>query len=102
MRKMILDNLRITIKGVADDVGISFCSCQAIFTNVLCTKRAAVKIIPELQNFEEKQRRMDIGQKMLTAFSDDPDLINKSITGGESWLQSPIIPMESILLRLRR
>ena len=34
-------------------------------------KRAAVKII---LNFEQKQRRMDIAQEMLTTFNDDPDL----------------------------
>ena len=31
MKKMILDNRRITIREVADDAGISFGSCQAIF-----------------------------------------------------------------------
>ena len=47
MKKTILDNRRITIREVADDVGISFGSCQAIFTDVLgmygskdCTKIA--------------------------------------------------------------
>ena len=52
MKKMILDNRRITIKEVADDVGISFRSCQAIFTDVLGLKRAAAKIVPKLLNFE--------------------------------------------------
>ena len=52
--KMILDNLRITIREVADDVGISFGSCQSIFTDVLGMKRAAVKIFPKLLNFGQK------------------------------------------------
>ena len=42
---MILDNRRITIREVADDVGISLGSYQALFTNILDMKRAAVKII---------------------------------------------------------
>ena len=50
-KKMILDNRRITIREIADAVGISFGSCQGIFTNVLRIKRTAVK---------QKQRRMDI------------------------------------------
>ena len=33
-KKMILDNRRITVRKVADDVGISFSSCQAIFKDV--------------------------------------------------------------------
>ena len=51
VKKIILDTRRITIREVADDVGISFGSCQAIFTNVLGMKRAAAKIVPKLQNF---------------------------------------------------
>ena len=39
----------------ADDVGISFDSCQAIFTDVLGMKRAAAKIFPKLLNFEQKK-----------------------------------------------
>ena len=60
VKKMILDNSRITIREVADDVGISFGSCQAIFTDVLGMKRAPAKIIPKLLNFEQKQRGMKI------------------------------------------
>ena len=86
VKKMILDNHGIIIKEIADDVGISFGSCQAIFTGVLGMKCAAAKIVLKLQNFEQKQRRMDIAQKMLTAFNDDTDLLKKLITGDESWV----------------
>ena len=44
MKKMILDNRRATIGELADDVGISLGSCQAIFTDVLGMERAAAKI----------------------------------------------------------
>ena len=52
VKKMILDNHRSTIQEIADDVGISFGSCQAIFTDVLGMKRAEAKIVPKLLNFE--------------------------------------------------
>ena len=35
VKKMILDNHRITTREVADNIGISFGSWQAIFTDVL-------------------------------------------------------------------
>ena len=44
VKKIILDNRRITIREVADDVGISFGSCQAIFMDVLGIKRTAAKL----------------------------------------------------------
>ena len=51
VKKMILDNRRITITEVADDIGIWFGSCQASFTDVLGLKHAAAKIVPRLLNF---------------------------------------------------
>ena len=60
VKKMILNNRRITIREVAEDVGISFGSCQKIFTDVLGIKREAAKIVSKLLNFEQKQNRMDI------------------------------------------
>ena len=51
---------------VADDVGISIGSCHDIFSNVLGMKRVAVKFVPKLLNFEQKQRRMEVAQESLT------------------------------------
>ena len=44
VKKMILDNRRITIAEFAGNVGISFGSCQEIFSRVLGMKRVATKI----------------------------------------------------------
>ena len=60
VKKMILDNHRITIGEFADNANISFSSYQAIFEDVLVMKNAAAKIDPKLQNCEKKQRRMYI------------------------------------------
>ena len=74
VKQMISDNRRITISNVAVDNGISFRSCQVIFTVVLGMKRAAAKIVEKFLDFEQKQCWMDI----------DPDLLKKVITGDES------------------
>ena len=44
VKKIILDNRRITIRKVADDVGILFGSCQANFTDVLGMRLAAARL----------------------------------------------------------
>ena len=75
VKKKNVHNRRITIREVTDDIGISFRSCQAIFTNILGMKRAAAKIVPELLDFKQKQCCIDIAQEMLTQFNDDPDLV---------------------------
>ena len=56
---MILDNRQITIRD-ANIFGISFGSWQAIFIDILAMKRAAMKIVLKLLNFERKQSQMDI------------------------------------------
>ena len=86
VKKIIFNNRRITIKEVADDVGISFGSCQAIFTDVLSMKHAAAEIVPIFLNFKQKQRRMNFAQEILTTLNNDPDLLEKVKAGGESWL----------------
>ena len=77
---IVVNNRRIAIREVADEVGISFGSYQAIVTDVLGMKHAAAKIVLKWLNFDRKQRRMDIAQEMLTTFNDDPDLLKKVIT----------------------
>ena len=81
-----MKTILINHRELADDVGISSGSCQAIFTNVLSMKCGAANIVPKVLNFKQKQRRMDISQEMVKAFNDDADLLKKVITGDESWL----------------
>ena len=52
VKEMVMNDRRITIREVADDVGISIGSCHAIFSNVLGMKRVAAKFVPKLLNFE--------------------------------------------------
>ena len=53
-----MENRRITIREVAEDVGISVGSCHAIFSDILGLK----------------------AQEMLNDVNDDPDLLKKVIT----------------------
>ena len=41
--------------------------------DVFGMKRAADNIVPQMLDFEQKQRRMDIVQEILTTLKDDPD-----------------------------
>ena len=86
VKKMILDNSRITIREIGNDVGISFGSCQEIFTEVLGMKHATANTLKKLLNFEQKQNRLDLAQKMLTTSNDDAGLIKKFLTDHESWM----------------
>jgi hypothetical protein len=48
--KMVMNDLRITIRKVADEVGIPIGSCYNIFSNVLGMKRVAAKFFRKNEN----------------------------------------------------
>ncbi|KYN10054.1 hypothetical protein ALC57_17743, partial [Trachymyrmex cornetzi] len=85
VKEIVLKNRRITIREIADDLNISFGSCQSILTDVLGMTRVSAKFVPKLLNFDQKQRRMNIAQDMLNDVNDDPDLLKRVITGDETW-----------------
>ena len=77
-KKNDFDNRRITITEIADNISISFSSCQAFFTDIFRHKTCG-----------SEDCSKNITQEMLTSFKDDPDLLKMVITGDESlsvWL----------------
>lgn len=54
VKKMIMDDRKITIGKVADYVGASVVFCRAIFSDGLDMKRVVAKFVPKLLNFEQK------------------------------------------------
>ena len=86
MKKMVLAIRLITIREIAEDLDISIGSCHSIFTNDLGMTRVAAKYVPKLLNFDQKQHHINIAQKILDSVRDDPNLIQRAITGDESWV----------------
>ncbi|UYV68052.1 hypothetical protein LAZ67_5002912 [Cordylochernes scorpioides] len=86
VEKMILANRRITVKEVAEDLNISIGSCHSIFINDLGMRRVAAKFVPKLLNCDQKQHRMNIANEMLDSVRDDPNLLQRVITGDEAWV----------------
>ncbi|UYV72599.1 HELQ, partial [Cordylochernes scorpioides] len=86
VEKMILANLRITVREFAEDLNISIGSCHSIFINDLGMRRVAAKFVPKLLNCDQKQHRMNIANEMLDFVRDDPNLLQRVITGDEAWV----------------
>ncbi len=49
-------------------------------------KRVAAKFIPKLLNFDQKNNRMNIAQQLLNDVNDDRSLLERVITGDETWV----------------
>ncbi|UYV78503.1 hypothetical protein LAZ67_16001800 [Cordylochernes scorpioides] len=86
VEKMILANRRITVREVAEDLNISIGSCHSIFINDLGMRRVTAKFVPKLLNCDQKQHRMNIANEMLDSVRDDPNLLQRVITGDEAWV----------------
>ncbi|UYV75508.1 hypothetical protein LAZ67_13000431 [Cordylochernes scorpioides] len=86
VEKMILANRRIIVREVAEDLNISIGSCHSIFINDLGMRRVAAKFVPKLLNCDQKQHRMNIANEMLDSVRDDPNLLQRVITGDEAWV----------------
>ncbi|UYV67049.1 hypothetical protein LAZ67_4003761 [Cordylochernes scorpioides] len=86
VKKMILANRRITVREVAEDLNISITSCHSIFINDLGMRRVAAKFVPKLLNCNQKQHSMNIANEMLDSVRDDPNLLQRVITGDEAWI----------------
>ncbi|KYN39705.1 hypothetical protein ALC56_05908 [Trachymyrmex septentrionalis] len=86
VKKIVLANRRITVREVAEDLNISICWCHSIFTNDLGMRRVAAKFVPKLLNFDQKQHRINIAKELLDSVRDDPNLLQRVITGDESWV----------------
>ena len=86
VKKLVLANRRITVREVAEDLNISIGLCHSIITNSLGMRRVAAKFIPKLLNFEQKQHRINIAQELLDSVRDDPNVLQRVITGDESWV----------------
>ena len=84
VKEMVMNDCRITIREVADDVVISIGSCNEIFSNVLGIKRVAAKFVPKLLNFKQKQRRMEVALESLNEVNDDAELLKSIITDDET------------------
>jgi hypothetical protein len=54
VRFSMLDNQRITIRELSDELGLSFCLVQSKMTEDLGMKRITVKFVPKLLAIKQK------------------------------------------------
>ena len=57
IKEMVLENRRLTIRDIADTLGISFGSVQTVLKNILCLRRVKSRLIPKTLNFLPKIRQ---------------------------------------------
>lgn len=76
---------RVTIREIAEEVGISTFSAHSILPKDLA-RRVAAKFMLKLLMAEQKQLCVEVSQDMLDSTHSDPGFMNTIITGDEFWM----------------
>lgn len=81
VRTLVMQDRRITVSELVNEVKISIGSVHSILTEDL--KRVFAKFVPKLLTMEQKQLRLEIARDMLDNANSDPNFLNTVITGDE-------------------
>ncbi|KAJ4429146.1 hypothetical protein ANN_26149 [Periplaneta americana] len=86
VRNLVMADRRLTVREIAEEVGVSKDSAHAILRDDLNMNRVAAKFLPKLLSPEQKDLRRDVAQDLLDTANTDPGFLNTVITGDESWV----------------
>jgi len=82
----LMQDRRITVRELADEVEVSIGSVHTILTADLGLRKVSVKFVPKLLTMEQKQLHLQIAQDMLDRVECGSNFLNTMITGDESWV----------------
>ena len=86
VRNLVMADRRLTVREIAEEIGVSKDSAHAILREDLNMNRVAAKFVPKLLSPEHKDLRFDVAQDLLDTANTDPGFLNTVITGDESWV----------------
>jgi histone-lysine N-methyltransferase SETMAR len=86
VRAAIRGNRRLTVREIAEDIGLSFGSVQSILTEDLGMRRVSAKFVPKLLSSDQKEARVSAASDFLECVENDRNFVGKIITGDESWV----------------
>jgi hypothetical protein len=74
---------RVTIRELAEEVGIISGSVLSILSDGLATRRVSLKFVLKLLMMEQKQLCLEVLQDMQDYANSDPEFLNIVTTGDE-------------------
>jgi len=86
VRILVMQDRRITVRELADEVGVSNGSVNTILTVDFGLRRVSAEFVPKLLMMEQKQVPLEIAQDMLDCIESDSKFLYTVITGEESWV----------------
>jgi transposase len=86
VHSLILEDCHLTVREIADEVGISTGSAHSSVTEDLHMFRVVAKFVPKLLSQEQQQLRLEVVWDMLECTNGDPEFLKTMITGDETWV----------------
>ena len=82
--KVLINNRKLTIRELAEDLNIAYGSIQDIVVNGLGLRRVAAKLVPKELNFMQKRDCIVIAKDMISKAESDPTFTTLIIIGDET------------------
>jgi len=83
---VIRQNRRLTVREVAEEVGICKSSCHVILTDKLKMRRVAAKFVPRLLTNAQKENRVTVSQELFDRSNADENFLKNVIRADETWI----------------
>jgi AraC-like DNA-binding protein len=84
---VIRGNRRLTIREIADELNLSFGTCQTILTQDLGMRRMSAKLVPRLLTQDKtEENRATASRELLQRAENDATFLPSNTTGDESWV----------------
>jgi len=92
VRTLVMQDRRITVRELAEEVGVSIGTLHTILTADLGFRGVSAKFVPTLLTMEQKQLRLEIAQDLPDCVESDSNFLNTMITG------DAVITMETFII----
>ena len=83
---VIRQNRRLTVRDVAEEVGICKSSCHLILTDKMKMRRFATKFVPRLLTDAQKENCVKVSQELFDRSNADKNFLKNVITVDETWV----------------
>lgn len=86
VRTVVRSDRRMTVREIADEVGIAKTVCHVILTEDLGMRRVSAKFVPRLLTEDQRELRMLMASELFERSCEDPEFLSNIITGDETWV----------------
>ena len=101
VRQKVLSDRRLTVKMIADKLGMNSERAWRIITEDLGMRKICTKMVSRLLNEGQKERRVQVCQDILELVETKLNLLKRVVTGNKTWIfeYDPLTKWQSFELR---